>query len=77
MTETTKDTIYNDDNSDLSQGETFEGSGSWTDQLALNKNGRACNTLCNMRLILENDDPVPDGLSDVARSMKWLQANAR
>ena len=28
-------------------------------------------------LILENDDPVPDGLSDVARSMKWLQENAR
>ena len=28
-------------------------------------------------LILENDDPVPDGLSDVARSMKWLNANAR
>ena len=28
-------------------------------------------------LILENDDPVPDGLSDVARSMKWLEANAR
>ncbi len=28
-------------------------------------------------LILENDDPVPDGLSDVARSMKWLQANAK
>ena len=28
-------------------------------------------------LVLENDDPVPDGLSDVARSMKWLQANAK
>ena len=28
-------------------------------------------------LILENDDPVPDGLSDVARSMAWLNANAR
>lgn len=28
-------------------------------------------------LILENDDPVPDGLSDIARSMKWLDANAR
>ena len=28
-------------------------------------------------LILENDDPVPDGLSDIARSMKWLNANAR
>ena len=28
-------------------------------------------------LVLENDDPVPDGLSDIARSMKWLQANAR
>jgi sugar phosphate isomerase/epimerase len=27
-------------------------------------------------LILENDDPVPDGLSDVTRSMKWLQENA-
>ena len=28
-------------------------------------------------LILENDDPVPDGISDVTRSMKWLQANAK
>lgn len=28
-------------------------------------------------LVLENDDPVPDGLSDVARSMTWLNANAR
>ncbi len=28
-------------------------------------------------LILENDNPVPDGLSDIARSMKWLEANAR
>ncbi len=28
-------------------------------------------------LVLENDDPEPDGLSDIARSMKWLQANAR
>ena len=28
-------------------------------------------------LILENDDPVPDGLSDVARSMAWLKANAK
>lgn len=28
-------------------------------------------------LILENDDPVPDGLSDIARSMEWLRANAR
>lgn len=28
-------------------------------------------------LILENDDPVPDGLSDVARSMEWLQKNAK
>ena len=28
-------------------------------------------------LVLENDDPVPDGLSDVARSMDWLNANAR
>ena len=27
-------------------------------------------------LILENDDPVPDGISDVTRSMKWLQENA-
>ncbi len=25
-------------------------------------------------VILENDDPVPDGLSDVARSMKYLQS---
>lgn len=28
-------------------------------------------------LILENDDPVPDGLSDITRSMAWLNANAR
>lgn len=28
-------------------------------------------------LVLENDDPVPDGLSDVARSMVWLEANAK
>ncbi len=28
-------------------------------------------------LVLENDDPVPDGLSDVARSMVWLNANAK
>ena len=28
-------------------------------------------------LILENDDPVPDGLSDVARSMAWLKENAK
>ena len=28
-------------------------------------------------LILENDDPVPDGLSDIGRSMVWLQANAK
>ena len=28
-------------------------------------------------LILENDDPVPTGLEDVARSMVWLKANAR
>lgn len=28
-------------------------------------------------LILENDDPEPDGLSDVTRSMAWLNANAR
>lgn len=26
-------------------------------------------------LILENDDPVPDGLSDITRSMAWLKAN--
>lgn len=26
-------------------------------------------------LILENDDPVPDGLSDITRSMKWLKEN--
>lgn len=26
-------------------------------------------------LILENDDPVPDGLSDITRSMDWLKAN--
>lgn len=26
-------------------------------------------------LILENDDPTPDGLSDIARSMEWLKAN--
>lgn len=26
-------------------------------------------------LILENDDPVPDGLSDITRSMEWLKAN--
>lgn len=28
-------------------------------------------------LILENDDPVPTGLEDAARSMQWLNANAR
>lgn len=28
-------------------------------------------------LILENDDPEPDGISDVTRSMAWLNANAR
>lgn len=28
-------------------------------------------------LVLENDNPVPDGLSDISRSMKWLNANAR
>lgn len=28
-------------------------------------------------LVLENDDPEPDGLSDVTRSMKWLNENAR
>ena len=27
-------------------------------------------------LVLENDNPVPDGLSDIARSMVWLKANA-
>lgn len=26
-------------------------------------------------LILENDDPVPDGLSDISRSMVWLREN--
>ena len=26
-------------------------------------------------LILENDDPVPDGISDITRSMQWLKAN--
>ena len=26
-------------------------------------------------LVLENDDPAPDGLSDAARSMAWLKAN--
>ncbi|MBQ6898106.1 MAG: sugar phosphate isomerase/epimerase [Clostridia bacterium] len=26
-------------------------------------------------LILENDDPVPDGISDITRSMAWLKAN--
>ena len=26
-------------------------------------------------LVLENDDPAPDGLSDAARSMVWLRAN--
>jgi len=56
MTETTADTIYNDDNPDMSLGESSAGSGDWTDQLTLNKNGRACNTLYNMRLILENDE---------------------
>ena len=56
MTEITTDTINNDDNSDVSLGESLAGSGDWTDQLTLNKNGRACNTLCNMRLILENDE---------------------
>ena len=56
MTVTTKDTIYNDDNPDISQEGSLEESGSWTDQLTLNKNGRACNTLCNMKLILENDE---------------------
>ena len=27
-------------------------------------------------LILENDNPSPDGLSDITRSMNWLKANA-
>ncbi|NLA77489.1 MAG: sugar phosphate isomerase/epimerase, partial [Clostridiales bacterium] len=26
-------------------------------------------------LVLENDDPVPDGISDITRSMKYLKAN--
>ncbi len=26
-------------------------------------------------LILENDDPTPDGISDITRSMKWLKDN--
>lgn len=26
-------------------------------------------------LVLENDDPEPDGLSDITRSMAWLKAN--
>ncbi len=26
-------------------------------------------------VILENDDPVPTGLADIGRSMKWLKAN--
>ena len=26
-------------------------------------------------IVLENDDPVPDGLSDIGRSMQWLKAN--
>ena len=56
MTEITADYINNDDNSDMSQRESPAGSGDWTDQLTLNKNGRACNTLCNMRMILENDE---------------------
>lgn len=28
-------------------------------------------------LILENDEPVPDGLSDITRSMEWLKKNVR
>lgn len=28
-------------------------------------------------LVLENDDPTPDGLSDITRSMAWLKANAK
>ena len=28
-------------------------------------------------LVLENDDPVPDGLSDIARSKKWLDENVK
>lgn len=27
-------------------------------------------------IVLENDDPEPTGLEDIARSMKWLRANA-
>ncbi|MDR1465809.1 MAG: sugar phosphate isomerase/epimerase [Oscillospiraceae bacterium] len=27
-------------------------------------------------LVLENDEPEPDGLTDVARSIQWLKANA-
>ena len=56
MTDTTTDIIYDNDNSDINQRGSPAESGSWTDQLTLNKNGRACNTLCNMRLILENDE---------------------
>ncbi|MBR3767711.1 MAG: sugar phosphate isomerase/epimerase [Clostridia bacterium] len=26
-------------------------------------------------LVLENDDPTPDGISDITRSMAWLKAN--
>ncbi len=26
-------------------------------------------------LVLENDDPTPDGLSDITRSMEWLKSN--
>ena len=26
-------------------------------------------------IIVENDDPVPDGISDVTRSMTYLKAN--
>ena len=69
MTETTKDTIYNDDNSDLSQGETFEGSGSWTDQLALNKNGRACNT--SLLTILRSEAAFPGTIIQSTGAM-WM-----
>ena len=28
-------------------------------------------------LVLENDDPTPDGLSDITRSMAWIKENAK
>ena len=36
---------------------------------------RAVKEIGTQWLILENDDPVPDGISDVTRSMKVLKAN--